>query len=47
MAIDAADGATRNRWLDAYIGAVALLAIGLAALVWDRQVSAVAPGQLT
>jgi len=47
MAIDAADEATRNRWLDAYIGAVALLAIGLAVLVWDRQVSAVAPGQLT
>lgn len=37
----------RNGWLDAYIGAVALVAAGLTAVVWSKQASFVADGKLT
>jgi len=37
----------RNSWLDAYIALVALVAVGLTALVWSLQTTFVAPGKLT
>lgn len=36
----------RNRWLDAYITTVAIVAAGLTAMVWTNQTSMVAPGKL-